>query len=82
MRAGACRSPQQAGYNLVLTKNPLKTPASNVLVLPTYALALAVAAEWEWLVSLCVGSGLAPARRPPATSLRRVLDTRTSTGPL
>lgn len=38
-----------SGYQLLLRKYPIKTPAKNVLVLPTYSLALAVAAEWEWL---------------------------------
>lgn len=36
-------------HKLQLAKYPIKTPAKNLLVLPTYSLALAVAAEWEWL---------------------------------
>ncbi|KAK9811463.1 hypothetical protein WJX72_004319 [[Myrmecia] bisecta] len=39
---------QQGGYQVTLDGRPLKTPARKPLVLPTYALALAVAAEWEW----------------------------------
>lgn len=37
------------GFKLLLRKYPVKTPSQNLLVLPTYSLALAVAAEWEWL---------------------------------
>jgi ATP synthase F1 complex assembly factor 2 len=37
------------GYQLLLRKYPIKTPAKKLLVLPTRSLALAVAAEWEWL---------------------------------
>ncbi len=40
----------QGGWQLLLDKYPVRTPARRPLVLPTYALALAVAAEWEWLV--------------------------------
>ncbi|GFH12595.1 assembly factor 2 for F1 mitochondrial ATP synthase, splice variant b [Haematococcus lacustris] len=35
-------------YQLLLDKRPIKTPGMQPLVLPTRALALAVAAEWEW----------------------------------
>lgn len=37
------------GFQLLLRKYPIKTPAKKLLVLPTRSLALAVAAEWEWL---------------------------------
>jgi ATP synthase F1 complex assembly factor 2 len=37
------------GYQLLLRKYPIKTPAKKLLVLPTRSLALAIAAEWEWL---------------------------------
>eukprot|EP00878_Enallax_costatus_P012639 GHUV01013202.1.p1 GENE.GHUV01013202.1~~GHUV01013202.1.p1 ORF type:complete len:366 (+),score=116.23 GHUV01013202.1:142-1098(+) len=43
------RASSSDGYQLLLGKYPIKTPAKNLLVLPTYSLALAVAAEWEWL---------------------------------
>jgi hypothetical protein len=39
----------EQGYQLLLRNYPIKTPAQQVLVLPTRSLALAVAAEWEWL---------------------------------
>lgn len=52
------------GYQLLLRKYPVKTPAKNVLVLPTLSLALAVAAEWEWLPS-----GKPAAHRMPLTGL-------------
>lgn len=45
---GSSASP---GYQLLLRKYPVKTPAKNIMVLPTLSLALAVAAEWEWLPS-------------------------------
>eukprot|EP00879_Flechtneria_rotunda_P009007 GHRR01009430.1.p1 GENE.GHRR01009430.1~~GHRR01009430.1.p1 ORF type:complete len:397 (+),score=186.38 GHRR01009430.1:440-1630(+) len=38
-----------SGYQLLLRKHPIKTPAQHGLVLPTRSLALAIAAEWEWL---------------------------------
>jgi hypothetical protein len=38
------------GYQVLLGTRPVRTPAKHPLVLPTYPLALAVAAEWEWLV--------------------------------
>jgi ATP synthase F1 complex assembly factor 2 len=40
-----------SGYQLLLRNYPVKTPAQHSLVLPTRSLALAVAAEWEWLPS-------------------------------
>jgi ATP synthase mitochondrial F1 complex assembly factor 2 len=36
-------------WQLTLRGYPVKTPGHNALLLPTRALALAVAAEWEWL---------------------------------
>lgn len=38
------------GFQLLLNKYAIKTPGKHLLVLPTHALALAVAAEWEWQV--------------------------------
>lgn len=35
---------------MFLDRHPLKTPAMRLLVVPTQALAMAVAAEWEWQV--------------------------------
>jgi chaperone required for assembly of F1-ATPase len=52
------------GYQLLLRKCPVKTPAKKVLVLPTLSLALAVAAEWEWLPS-----GKPAPHRMPLTGL-------------
>jgi len=40
----------QEGYGITLDKHALKTPSKNPLVLPSKALALAVAAEWRWQV--------------------------------
>jgi chaperone required for assembly of F1-ATPase len=40
----------QDGYQIMLDKRVLKTPAKRPLTLPTRALALAIAAEWEWQV--------------------------------
>lgn len=39
----------EGSYQLLLHKYPIKTPAKHILMLPTKSLALAVAAEWEWL---------------------------------
>lgn len=47
--SSSSRSSSRQGYQLLLRKYPVKTPAKQVLVLPTLSLALAVAAEWEWL---------------------------------
>jgi hypothetical protein len=52
------------GYQLLLRKYPVRTPAKKVLVLPTLSLALAVAAEWEWLPS-----GKPAPHRMPLTGL-------------
>jgi ATP synthase F1 complex assembly factor 2 len=52
------------GYQLLLRKYPVKTPAKKVLVLPTLSLALAVAAEWE-----CLPSGKPAPHRMPLTGL-------------
>ncbi|CAK0784240.1 hypothetical protein CVIRNUC_007444 [Coccomyxa viridis] len=38
----------QEGFGITLDKHPLRTPSKNPLVLPSKALALAVAAEWRW----------------------------------
>lgn len=40
----------QEGFGITLDKHLLKTPSKNPLVLPSKALALAVAAEWRWQV--------------------------------
>lgn len=39
----------QIHYQLLLGRHPVRTPAKQLLLLPSRALALAVAAEWEWL---------------------------------
>lgn len=41
----------QEGFGITLDRHALKTPSKNALVLPTKALALAVAAEWRWQVA-------------------------------
>lgn len=45
-----CLCMQDIGYNILLDKKPLKTPAGRPLVIPSIHLALAIAAEWEWQV--------------------------------
>ncbi|GBF93265.1 hypothetical protein Rsub_05997 [Raphidocelis subcapitata] len=40
---------QPGSWQLLLGQFPVRTPARNLLVLPSYPLALALAAEWEWL---------------------------------
>ena len=40
----------QEGFGITLDRHALRTPSRNPLVLPTKALALAVAAEWRWQV--------------------------------
>jgi len=52
------------GYHLLLRKYPVKTPAKNVLVLPSLSLALAVAAEWE-----CLPTGKPTTHKMPLTGL-------------
>ena len=42
---------QGDGWQITLNDRALKTPARQSLVVPTYPLALAIAAEWEWQVS-------------------------------
>lgn len=41
----------QEGWHVTLNDKDLKTPARHPLRVPTRALALAIAAEWEWQVS-------------------------------
>lgn len=41
--------PFQGGWQLLLDTRPVRTPARNPLIVPSRALALALAAEWEWL---------------------------------
>ena len=40
----------QEGFGITLDRHLLRTPSKNPLVLPSKALALAVAAEWRWQV--------------------------------
>ena len=40
----------QAGYQLMLDHRVLRTPGRHPLIVPSRALALAIAAEWEWQV--------------------------------
>ena len=50
----------------------VKTPAQHLLLLPSYALALAVAAEWEWLVRVALlGSLCARCARARCARARR-----------
>lgn len=44
---------QETGWQVTLNDRALKTPARQPLVVPTYSLALAIAAEWEWQVHQC-----------------------------
>lgn len=60
----ALSSNARQGYQLLLRKHTIKTPAKNVLVLPTLSLALAVAAEWE-----CLPTGKPAPHRMPLTGL-------------
>lgn len=53
----------QTGYQILLDKYPIRTPAKALLMLPNYPLALAVAAEWEWQVSCLQRSLGVPLRR-------------------
>ena len=50
----------QEGFGITLDKHLLRTPSKNPLVLPSKALALAVAAEWRWQVP---GIQLSPLKR-------------------
>lgn len=38
------------GYTILLGRHVVKTPAKRELLLPTYPLAMAIAAEWAWQV--------------------------------
>ena len=44
---------QAQGWQITLNDRALKTPARQPLIVPSYPLALAIAAEWEWQVSCC-----------------------------
>ena len=50
----------QEGFGITLDKHLLRTPSKNPLVLPSKALALAVAAEWRWQVP---GIQISPLKR-------------------
>lgn len=41
---------QGNGWQITLNDRALKTPARQPLIVPSYPLALAIAAEWEWQV--------------------------------
>jgi hypothetical protein len=43
-------SASKQGFSVTLDSRQVKTPGRRPLVLPTYPVALAVAAEWEWQV--------------------------------
>ena len=63
----------QGGFQVLLDHRVLKTPARRPLVVPTRALALAIAAEWEWQVGRAWAHGGARGRRglePPARRRR------------
>ena len=51
-RASAAPAADGNGWVVKLDHRVLKTPAKKPMKLPTEALALAIAAEWEWQVSL------------------------------
>ena len=54
-RASAAPAADGNGWVVKLDHRVLKTPAKKPMKLPTEALALAIAAEWEWQVSLHTG---------------------------
>ncbi len=41
---------QGNGWQITLNDRALKTPARQPLIVPSYPLALGIAAEWEWQV--------------------------------
>lgn len=55
-------SPLQGGYQVFLDHRVLRTPARHPLIVPSKALAMAVAAEWEYQVR---GWGWVAALHPP-----------------
>ena len=64
---------QNAGFIVKLDAHELKTPAKNPLVLPTEALAQAVADEWQ-AQAQDIDSHTMPTMRLVSTALDRVAD--------
>lgn len=48
MHLMACTTAKQGGFGVSLDGKMVRTPARAVLVAPTHALAVAIAAEWEY----------------------------------
>jgi hypothetical protein len=57
-RRPVLRRPRAQGcWQVLLDSFPVRTPARNLVVVPSFPLALALAAEWEWLVRRALGLG-------------------------
>eukprot|EP00803_Ostreobium_quekettii_P001527 evm.model.scf_2020EXC.3 EVM.evm.TU.scf_2020EXC.3 scf_2020EXC:20432-23766(+) len=66
---GVERAEGKGGYAVLLDGRALKTPAGHQFVLPTYRLALAIAAEWEWQKGRSIWPITMPIHSLAATSI-------------
>ncbi|BDA44969.1 ATP synthase mitochondrial F1 complex assembly factor 2 [Coccomyxa sp. Obi] len=64
----------EAGYQVYLDGRPLRTPARLPLVMPNRALALAVAAEWQWQDNLKIRPFTMPLMSLAATAIDQPKD--------
>lgn len=71
----AAAAPVEAGFAVQLDGRTPKTPEKRPLILPTQALADAIAAEWEAQVEF-IDHALMPATRLAFTTLDRIPETR------
>lgn len=69
-------APQGRGFHITLDGRTLRTPARAALNLPTHALALAVAAEWEWQDARTIRPFTMPLMALCSTAVDRVPVTR------
>jgi chaperone required for assembly of F1-ATPase len=67
----AAVAPRDAGFGVVLDGRPLRTPAKHELLVPTRALAQAIADEWEAQVEVLVPATM-PMTRMSNTAIDRV----------
>mmetsp|Transcript_62119 Transcript_62119/g.196469 ORF Transcript_62119/g.196469 Transcript_62119/m.196469 type:complete len:424 (+) Transcript_62119:1047-2318(+) len=75
-KVGVVHSEEHQGWHVTLDKRILKTPLRKPLVIPTYSLALGVAAEWEWQDSKDLRAFMMPLMTLCVTSIDQVPTTR------
>lgn len=70
--ATSASAPDGGGYTVYLDDRPVRTPQKNALILPTQALADAIAAEWETQPKERVNIHSMPLTRHACTAIDRI----------